>query len=197
MQRARALLSCLAWLLAAAGWLAAGAAQARGPATPAAVQVKAAYLLNFLRYTHWPQSGPEGPAPAVEVVVLGSDDLAAALRALLRQTGTPGHAVRVRRVDQGLAPARLQRELRGADVLYLGADTWPDSSSLLEELQGKPVLTVGDAPEFAQAGGMLGLVPQGPRIVFDANPAAIQASGLQVSAKVLKLARIVGPESPR
>jgi YfiR/HmsC-like len=40
---------------------------------------------------------------------------------------------------------------------------------------------------------MLGLVPRGQRIVFDANPRAIQASGLQVSAKVLKLAHIVEP----
>ena len=58
------------------------------------------------------------------------------------------------------------------------------------------MLTVGDAPGFARDGGMLGLVQQGSRIVFDANPTAIRVSGLQVSSKVLKLARIVGPESP-
>jgi hypothetical protein len=36
---------------------------------------------------------------------------------------------------------------------------------------------------------MLGLVPEQQRFVFDANPRAIAASRIEVSARVLKLAR--------
>ena len=56
---------------------------------------------------------------------------------------------------------------------------------------GGEVLTVGDVPDFAAAGGMIGLRRQGRRMVFDANPEAIRAGGITVSARVLKLARIV------
>ena len=38
---------------------------------------------------------------------------------------------------------------------------------------------------------MLELVPEGTRIAFRANPAAIAETRLEVSAKVLKLAQIV------
>ena len=53
------------------------------------------------------------------------------------------------------------------------------------------MLTVGDEPDFAARGGMLGLVRAGDRtLAFEANPEQIQAAGVQLSAKVLKLARI-------
>ena len=52
------------------------------------------------------------------------------------------------------------------------------------------MLTVGDGRDFAQRGGMLGIVRADARLAIEANPRAIEANGLLVSAKVLKLARI-------
>jgi hypothetical protein len=40
---------------------------------------------------------------------------------------------------------------------------------------------------------MIGLREAGSRIVFDANPEVIRRSRLRVSARVLRLARVVGP----
>jgi hypothetical protein len=54
------------------------------------------------------------------------------------------------------------------------------------------VLTVSDVPGFAAGGGMLGLVRSGRTLAIEANPDAIRASGISVSAKVLKLARLWG-----
>jgi hypothetical protein len=42
---------------------------------------------------------------------------------------------------------------------------------------------------------MIGFVLQRDRIVFEANKAAINGSGVTISAKVLKLANIVGDEA--
>ena len=58
-------------------------------------------------------------------------------------------------------------------------------------LQGAAVLTVSDAPRFAERGGMLGLVVREGRLAFDANAEAIRQTRLKVSSKVLRLARIV------
>jgi hypothetical protein len=38
---------------------------------------------------------------------------------------------------------------------------------------------------------MIGLWRDGERVVFDANPRAIRAGGIAMSARVLKLARLV------
>ena len=53
------------------------------------------------------------------------------------------------------------------------------------------------APRFAATGGMLGFVLRGDRIVFEANPKAIQTGEVVVSAKVLQLAQIVDSEERR
>lgn len=179
---------CVAWLLLACLAQADVArSQPLGAADPH--EVRAAYLLNFLRFTQWPQDVPaEEP---LDVAVLGAESLAAALRTLLRQPGAAGsRAVRVHHVRE-LSTARARRALRDAEVVFVGGRGGHDPSRVLAQLRGRPVLTVGEGPDFARRGGMLGLVPQGSRIVFDANPVMIQASGLQLSAKVLKLARIV------
>jgi hypothetical protein len=167
-------------------------APAAQEATP--TQVKAAYLINFLRYTTWPE-GAAPPRRELRVVVLGSRGFAGTLRGLLRQPGGQPTPVVVVRLAPGISRDVLRRELGQAHAVFVETEAWPDSAAVLAELSGRPVLTVSDAPRFARLGGMLGLVQQGSRIVFDANPVAIRDSGLQVSAKVLKLARIVEPEA--
>ena len=180
---------CVAWLLIV-GLACAGTARAQTPAGATPADVQAAYLLNFLRFTQWPEPLAPSGEP-VDVAVLGAEPMAKALRLLLRQPGAPGaRAVRVHSLDE-ISSTRARRQLRAAEVVFVGQRGWPDPSRLLEGLRGRPVLTIGEGAEFARRGGMLGLVPEGSRIVFDANPGVIQASGLQLSAKVLKLARIV------
>ena len=167
-------------------------APAAQEATP--TQVKAAYLINFLRYTQWPDASAQ-PGEERRILVLGSRDFSNTLRGLLAQPGNQPTRVVVVRLAPGVPRTVLRQELGLAHVVFVETEAWPDTTAVLAELSGRPVLTVGDAPRFARQGGMLGLVQQGSRIVFDANPVAIRGSGLQVSAKVLKLARIVEPES--
>lgn len=160
-------------------------------ATP--TEVKAAFLLNFLRYTQWPDPAVGRSAP-LRVVVLGSRRFASSLRALLGQHTAAGVRVEVLRFGPKEPHQRVREAMASAHAVFV-EQGWSDADALMAPLAGQPVLTVGDAPGFAREGGMLGLVQQGSRIVFDANPRAIQDSGLQVSAKVLKLARIVEAEA--
>lgn len=177
-----------AWL--AALLLAAGAAAASAPRDEQ--QVKAAYVLNFLRFTEWP--GPPRSEDEFVLAVIGTREFADTLRGIAREAVKLGQKpVRVHRLEPGAAPARLERVLDGADAVFVQSAEPGVAETVLALSASRPVLTIGDVPGFAAAGGMLGLVPRGQRIVFDANPRAIQASGLQVSAKVLKLAHIVEP----
>ncbi|HVF35951.1 MAG TPA: YfiR family protein [Candidatus Saccharimonadia bacterium] len=146
-------------------------------------QLVAAYIVNFMRYTEWPAPGPVTGAPLV-VVVHRAPATAKALAAIAASGTRIGtHSLEVRRARTIEA---LQRELIGAHVLYAGAD---HEAALA--LAGGEVLTIGSSPEFAKQGGMLALVPEGGRVVFDANLPAIRAAGLSLSAKVLALARHV------
>jgi hypothetical protein len=170
------------------------------PGAPTVEQVKAAYVVNFLRYTEW----PAGRLPAAEspfvVCLVEADAVADELEAIAARLGSiGGHRLEVRRYET--APPRtvdrraLVEALAPAHVVYVGERT-EDAPGLLRELERREILTIGDPPEFAESGGMIGLRREGNRVVFDANPEAIRATRLTVSARVLKLARIVEGSVP-
>jgi hypothetical protein len=64
---------------------------------------------------------------------------------------------------------------------------------MLRRLSDAPVLTVGESETFVRRGGMLSFMMHEGRVIFCADPKAIAASGLQLSSRVLKLARIITP----
>ena len=163
-----------------------------------AAEIKAAYLVNFVRYTVWPASSFEAPDTPIRVVVVGDDAVADELHAILERS--PLIAGRPLEIESFRLPARRLREgdqaveeLRRAHALFLGESDEEQVGVLLETARKYDVLTVGDPPRFAALGGMIGLREEGRRIAFDANPAAIRGSRLQVSARVLQLARVVAP----
>ncbi len=63
--------------------------------------------------------------------------------------------------------------------------------ALLAKLGRLPILTISDIGDFAQAGGMIGLVETNQRIRFDINLAATRQANLKLSSQLLKLATIV------
>jgi hypothetical protein len=171
-------------------------AAAQETSTALEAQVEAAFLVNFLRYTDWP---PERATPLDEplvITVLGDPTTAAAL-AHLADVVPPvrGRRIEVQRLEfpegaDATVRASLSERLRRSHLVFVH-DTREPVQAILGDLSGQPVLTVSDQPGFVAEGGMLGLRRLGGRIVFEANPAAIRNARLVVSAKVLKLARIV------
>jgi hypothetical protein len=193
----------LALLLFACAPALLDAAPAMVPArtrAPSEVDVEAAYLVNFLRYTQWPAAKFQGPASPYVVTVVGSQAAADSVRAVCSvANGIEGRGIEVR----WLPLARGSREapfespqdiearaqLRGSHLVFFHRSSGRVHPQVLDDLAGLPVLTVSDNDDFTQQGGMLGLVRSDRRIVFQANNGAIRGAGLLVSAKVLKLAR--------
>ncbi len=190
----RAWLRGAAWLLG----LALGAPLLAQPIGDREMQVEAAFLVNFVRYAEWPAHRFADPdAPYVIAVVDGGARTATDTIAAIARAAGPiqGRRIEVRAVDLTGRKGSEQRKaalarLRASHLAFLPSTSPASTAEFLAALEGSPVLTVGDAKGFVAAGGMLGLVRSGPRVAFEANPEAIQAGGLGLSAKVLKLARI-------
>jgi len=174
-------------------------AQAQTIDAQKAAKVKAAYVLNFLRYTQWPGGTFESPSSPIDVTVVGdclvADVLAEAAR---RSPPIDGHGIAVEAEQMparaALDPDRLrdlEERLRRSNLVYLCSRSALDVETLVRGLGDAPTLTVGDEPGFASRGGMLGFVLRGSRILFQANLEAIRTSRVAVSAKVLKLAEVV------
>lgn len=164
-------------------------------------RIKAAYLLNFVRYTQWPDDSFKAPDSPIVLTRVGECQGDEVLSEVIRRS----EPINGRRLVLRTASYRpdepgqesFHHTLEHSHLVYFCAAGPEPLASLMNRPYGAKVLTVGDTPDFASHGGMLGFVLRENRIVFEANPKAIQKSLVAVSAKVLKLAQIVeGGENP-
>ena len=167
--------------------LAVAAASAAATPPPQEYEVKAAFLYHFAHLVDWPGS-PSPDAPFV-IGVIGPDPFGATLEEVLAGKSVRGQPVRVRRL------AGFSHLDDGVHILFVGRGDDESVRRVLAEVAGKPVLTVGESPQFAERGGMIGFrgTPDG-RIAFDINLRRAEQSGLRMRSQLLKLARIVGQE---
>lgn len=160
-------------------FLSAGGPGSEVRAAPSEYEVKAAFLYNFAKFTEWP---PQGAEPFT-ICILGEDPFGTALDVL---QGKPidGRPVAIRRMRE---PDDLQR----CRIAFVGRPHADRIERLASDLQGQPVLTVGDNPGFVRSGGMIGFVLDDGRIRFEIDPDRISPTGLTVSSQLLNLAFIV------
>jgi hypothetical protein len=156
--------------------------------TPEAAQavaepaLKAAFLLNFTKFTDWPE---DELAPAAPIVLCIADvEVAAALDGLVVGRSVNQHALALRRM-------KVEEPARGCAVLYASKLDERRTSQLVAGLGTASVLTVGDAQDFATHGGMIGLFVDDGRMRFAINRGAVQRTRLKLSAQLLTLAKIV------
>ena len=148
--------------------------------------VKSAYIVNLLAYAAWPQGAlaPEGP---LRLCILGENPLGDFLERAASGRMIQGHPVRLIPVDRVVEADRCHAAFI-AERNRIDAEVW------LERLQGKPVLTIGEGERFLGAGGMIALVVETRTVRFEVNRAALLAVGLDLSSRVLRLARNGGGE---
>jgi hypothetical protein len=170
------LLGCVClWL--AGGWLAV----AEDNAGVSEYQVKAVFLYNFTKFTDWPASAFASSNAPIVIGIVGEDPFGKTLDAVINGDTARGHPLVVKRL-------RADEDLRSCQVLFIGRSEKKRLSSLLQKLKSSPVLTVSDATDFAEQGGMVSFLLVQKNVKFEINQAAAEAAGLQISAKLLKLA---------
>jgi hypothetical protein len=60
------------------------------------------------------------------------------------------------------------------------------------EIKKRPLLTIGEDYDFAEQGGMIGLENVNGKIILHVNMAAVREANLNISSRLLKLAKIIG-----
>ncbi len=140
--------------------------------------VKAGFIYNLTKFTVWPSSVKA--VKKFNLCVFGSDALGGSLEAL-----------RGKLVDN--KPLVLRRAVKDANlhrchIAFIAKDS---PTNTLQKLQGLPILTVSDMPNFTNHGGMVGLIRNGNYVGLEVDLAAIRAVKLNISAQLLKLAKKV------
>jgi hypothetical protein len=155
-------------------------------AQPTEGEVKAAFLYHFAQLVTWPDSAEGGPEDPLVIAVLGPSPVGDRLEAMVAHETVRGRRLVVKR------PARLGDMERDPHILFVGRLERAEIGRVIDSVQASPVLTVSDAPDFAQRGGMIGFrLTEDSRVAFDINLKAVRAAGLRMSSQLLKIARLV------
>ncbi len=173
--RAAAALVCLAIT-------AGGAVSAQTGPGAIEANVKAVFLFNFTKFVAWPAVGGAPSATALRICVTANDDFFKRL----------ADAVRGEQVDgKPLLPVALEGldDAKNCQILYVGDAQTADGKAWLSTVRGRQVLTVADGPLNDDT--VIAFVRDGNRIRFDINRATANSRNLNVSSKLLRLARNV------
>ena len=83
------------------------------------------------------------------------------------------------------------QDIRGCQILFIGAGEQKRFPAVLAVLKGNPVLTVGEAEHFVEDGGMIGFLLEENKIRFEINLEAAEYAKLRLSSRLLALAKSV------
>jgi hypothetical protein len=150
--------------------------------------VKAAYLLNFARFVEWPPEVLLASAP-LDIVVVGEDAFAGSLEELLRGKLANGHPIRLRHV-------RWDAILTTYQIVFISGSEEQHLPQILHFLGKSSVLTVSDIDRFSLRGGVIEFRSIGNRVRFDINRTAAQTARLNISSKLLSVARTIQEGTP-
>lgn len=132
-------------------------------------EIKAAFLLNFARFVEWPPGDGK-----ITICVLGDDPFGPLLDRTVQGESVRGRRLEVQRIRS--------LENHACQVVYT-------RNNLAEA--GTGVLTVGEGNRFLEQGGMIAFLLEDRRVRFDINLQAAAAAQIQISSRLLKVARTV------
>jgi hypothetical protein len=144
-------------------------------------QVKAAFLINFIKYVEWPDEAFEDNDSPFRLGLLGSDPFGDAFELLAKKQEIGSREILVERADDVL-------ELTECHLVFFRAEALEAYSSDLAKLKDLPLLSVGEQKGFAKQGGVINFLIVGTKVRFEINFKAAQHSKLKLSSRLLKIA---------
>ncbi len=169
-------------------------------------KLKSAFLLNFVKFTTWPDGAfAEDDSPIV-ITVFGNGKIVPILnkttkgvkvhgRQIVIQHATPPDPKQIKNKDKlEQAWADTYQLLSNSHVVF--CSELPDCplGGVTAALVDRPILYVGDNVRCIRNGALLSMVQDSGRIVIYANSKASESKGVKISSKLLKLAIIVEEE---
>ena len=146
--------------------------------------VKAAYVYNFAKFIKWPQNYFDKK----DVLVIGvykNQNFGEVLERVLENKKIKNkfwEIIFINTID----------EIEECDILFVSNCSGEESLKVLKKVNKKNVLTIGNnIPKFCQYGGIINFTPKGSRKRFEINNNAAIKHKINISSKLLTLARII------
>jgi len=149
------------------------------PAVESPNRVKAAFLRNFAHYVTWPATSFENAHSPWRIGILGNAPFGEVVEKTLK-----GHTEQERSFEIHCSDSL--EKLPPCQIIYIAFRDPERRRAVLAELKDKPVLTVSDATDILQEGGIVRF-QVGERMRMSINLDQARAVSLKVQTKMLEV----------
>lgn len=162
-------------------WALCWGPMARAEPSAGELDLKAAYVFNFIQFIEWPDSGT-GDTGDWTICVSAFSPLKRPLTAFEGKPARKGRPIRVKLLEI--------RELRSCKLVVMhSADVDPVLGALKSMPADHGILTIAEEVTFAPPDIMITLYQWDGRVVFGIRAESASAAGLTVSSRLLRLAK--------
>lgn len=168
-------------------------------------RLKAAFLYNFVLFLDGARFDPpddnakkDDSNPPILIGILGKDPFGDAFEPL-KDKEVRNRPVAIRRFKgldefadaEGRLPARHPQfePIRDCHVVFICRSEQEHLAGVLDPLRRQSLLTVGDTPEFLEAGGIVNFLIEDNKVRFEINTAAARRARLPIRSQLLRLAK--------
>jgi len=149
--------------------------------------VKAALVYKFASYVEWPAEAFASPEAPLVICVLGAEEVASDLEALVRGRAINNRSVVVRRLSSDA--------VAGCHIAFVGRRESPRLAALARASRAQFVLLVSDTERGLEHGSVINFVPVEDRLGFEVSIEAAERNHLRISSRMLAVARRVVPRA--
>jgi hypothetical protein len=180
MRRLRLLITIVVLILPRLGF----EAQAQDSSGSSEYLIKAGFIYNFANLVQWPSTAFAQPDSPIVIGILGEDPFGTILDRVLQGKKVNGRSFVVKRLK---SPA----DLKECRILFVSSSEMTRLAEAIHLVKGMPILTIGEIPGFAKRGGIINLILEDDKVHFEVNVDAAREADLNISSRLLALARIV------
>lgn len=146
-------------------------------------ELKAAYLLNFGSFVHWPVAEAPSSGRPLVIGLCGAPDVARSLQKMVADAPPGNFAVTVIGVPNAA-------QLPACHIAYFAAGD--ELNAPWERLARHATLTVGETERFETSGGIIRFVAERNRIRLRINLEQARRATLRIHAPLLRIAETKG-----
>ena len=158
-----------------------------GDADSSEYLIKAGFIYNFAKFVEWPSATFSQPDSPIVIGVIGTDPFGSVLDHIVedKKIGPRGFVVKRYKGGKDL------KDLKDCKILFVSASEKAHVDEILQSVKGLPILTVGETSGFAERGGVIRFTLEDNRVRFEVNVEAAHQADLNISSRLLTLARII------
>jgi hypothetical protein len=183
MRRLRLIVAVLLFLSTAVGIN----AQSSASAASSEYLIKAGFIYNFAQLVQWPSAAFSQADSPIVIGILGNDPFGTSIDRVVENKKLDGRSLVIKR----LRWSKDLKDLTECNILFIGSSEKEHIADVINMVKWLPILTIGETTGFAARGGIINLTLEDNKVRFEVNIGAAKQANLNISSRLLALAKIV------